>query len=147
MMTDLGYVALVLALVLSIYGVLVSVLGARRGLPEMVASGRNAVYVVGGLVLLAAITLWHALLTDQFQLEYVVTHTERNLPTLYKFSALWGGQAWLSPALDADPVRICRGGHLVLSQPTAEHEALCQRRVAALHRLLRDGGAICGQPL
>jgi len=92
-MTDLGYIALILALVVSLYGILVSLLGARRSLPELISSGRNAIYVVGGLVLLAAVLIWYALLTDQFQLEYVVTHTERNLPTLYKFSALWGGQA------------------------------------------------------
>jgi cytochrome c-type biogenesis protein CcmF len=92
-MTDLGYVALVLGFLLAIYGVVVSLVGARRNMPELVASGRNAVYVVGALVLLAALLLWQALFTDQFQLEYVATHTERNLPALYKFSALWGGQA------------------------------------------------------
>ena len=92
-MTDLGYVALVLALVLALYGAVVSVLGGTRRMPELVASGRNAVYAVGGLVLLAAILLWVALLTDQFQLEYVATHTERSLPIFYKISALWGGQA------------------------------------------------------
>ncbi len=91
--TDIGYVAFVLALVLSLYGIVVSVLGARRGLPELIASGRNAVYVVGGLVLIAALTLWYALLNNQFQVEFVATHSERNLPALYKFAALWGGQA------------------------------------------------------
>ncbi len=91
--TDVGYVAFVLALVLSIYGVVVSVLGGRRNLPELVASGRNATYVVGGLVLIAALTLWYALLNNQFQVEFVATHSERNLPTFYKISALWGGQA------------------------------------------------------
>jgi hypothetical protein len=40
--TDVGFVAFVLALVLSIYGAVVSVLGARRNLPELVTSGRNA---------------------------------------------------------------------------------------------------------
>jgi cytochrome c-type biogenesis protein CcmF len=59
----------------------------------LVNSGRNAIYVVSALVLVAALMLWRALLTDQFQLEYVVTHTERTLPVLYKISALWGGQA------------------------------------------------------
>ncbi len=92
-MTDLGYIALVLALVLSIYGIAVSILGARRNLPELVASGRNAVYVVGGLVLIAAVLMWRALLTSDFNLAYVYSHTERNLPALFKFSALWGGQA------------------------------------------------------
>lgn len=92
-MTDLGYVALVLALTLSLYGFVVSILGSRRNVPELLASGRNALYVVAGLVLLATLLLLQALLTDQFQLEYVATHSERNLPLLYKFSALWGGQA------------------------------------------------------
>jgi cytochrome c-type biogenesis protein CcmF len=92
-MSDLGFVALVLGLILSLYGIAASVLGARRSLPELVDSGRNAIYVVGALVLLAALMLWRALLTNQFQLEYVVTHTERTLPVIYKISALWGGQA------------------------------------------------------
>ncbi len=32
-------------------------------------------------------------MTDKFQVVYVWNHSERNLPTFYKFSALWGGQA------------------------------------------------------
>ena len=92
-MSDLGFVALVLGLILAVYGIVVSVLGARKSIPEMVTSGRNAIYVVSSLVLLAALMLWRALLTNQFQLEYVVTHTERSLPLIYKISALWGGQA------------------------------------------------------
>ena len=43
MITDLGYVALVLALVLAVYGIVVSLVGARRNMPELVASGRNTV--------------------------------------------------------------------------------------------------------
>ena len=58
MVTDLGYVALILALVLAVYGIVVSLIGARRNMPELVASGRNAVYVVGALVLVAAVLLW-----------------------------------------------------------------------------------------
>lgn len=90
-MSDLGCVALILALLVASYGVLVSLLGARRSRPELVASGRNAVYTVGALVLLATLLLWQALLSGQFQLEYVTTHTERSLPVLYKVSSLWGG--------------------------------------------------------
>lgn len=92
-MTDLGYIALLLALLLSIYGIVVSVVGARRHMPELVASGRNSIYITGGLVLLAALLLLRALLTSDFNLQYVYSYTERSLPTLFKFSALWGGQA------------------------------------------------------
>ena len=74
-MTDLGYIALVLAFLLSLYGIVVSVVGARRSQPELVTSGRNAVYVVSGLVLLAAVLLWRALLTNEFQVDFVATAT------------------------------------------------------------------------
>ena len=92
-MTDLGYIALVLAFMVSLYGIVVSVLGARSNRLELIASGRNSVYVVSGLVLIAALLMWRALLTNEFQVEFVATHSERALPTLYKISALWGGQA------------------------------------------------------
>jgi cytochrome c-type biogenesis protein CcmF len=83
----------VLAFLLSIYGVVMSFLGARRGRPELVQSGRNSVYVVSGLIIFAALLMWRALLTNEFQVEFVAGHSERALPTLFKISALWGGQA------------------------------------------------------
>ena len=92
-MTDLGYIALVLAFILSIYGIAVSVIGALHNRSELISSGRSSVYVVSGLVLIAALLMWRALLTNEFQVEFVATHSERALPTLYKISALWGGQA------------------------------------------------------
>ena len=93
MITDLGYVALVLALLLAVYGIVVSIVGGLRRLPELVASGRNAVYAVGALVLLASLLLWRGLLTNEFQVDYIAGHSERALPTLFKISAHWGGQA------------------------------------------------------
>ena len=92
-MTDLGYIALVLAFLLSLYGIVVSVVGARRGRSELINSGRNSVYVVSGLILFAGLLMWRALLTNEFQVEFVASHSERALPTLFKISALWGGQA------------------------------------------------------
>jgi cytochrome c-type biogenesis protein CcmF len=93
MLFDLGYPALALALGIALGGIFFSVEGARRGRADIVAAGRNAVYVVGALVLFASVLLWLALLTSQFQLEYVASHTERSLSLFYKFSAFWGGQA------------------------------------------------------
>ncbi|MCS7222321.1 MAG: heme lyase CcmF/NrfE family subunit [Anaerolineae bacterium] len=93
MIPDIGYVALVLGFVIALFGVAVSIEGARRRMPELVMSGRNAVFVVGSLVVIATLALWYALLTDDFSIEYVASHSERNLPTLYKISSLWGGQA------------------------------------------------------
>lgn len=93
MLLDLGFPVLALALVVAVVGIVLALLGARRDDPNLVASARNAVLAVAGLVLFAAVLLWIALLTDQFQFEYVASHIERNLSPFYKFSALWGGQA------------------------------------------------------
>ena len=93
MLLDLGFPVLALALVVALVGIVLAMVGARRDDLALVASARNAVLTVAALVLLAAVLLWIALLTDQFQFEYVASHVERDLSPFYKFSALWGGQA------------------------------------------------------
>ena len=93
MLLDLGFPVLALALVVALVGIVLAMIGARRDDLALVASARNAVLAVAALVLLAAVLLWIALLTDQFQFEYVASHVERDLSPFYKFSALWGGQA------------------------------------------------------
>ena len=45
------------------------------------------------MVVLASIGLWTALLTHDFSLEYVAAHTSANMPSVYMFTAFWGGQA------------------------------------------------------
>ena len=92
-MTDLGYIALILAFLLSIYGIAASVIGARSNRPAFISSGRNAVFVVSGLVVFATLLMWRAILTSEFHVEFVANHSERALPTIFKISALWGGQA------------------------------------------------------
>ncbi|RIK25962.1 MAG: cytochrome C biogenesis protein, partial [Chloroflexi bacterium] len=93
MIFNLGYLVLVTALVLSLFGVVAGVLGGQRRNAGLVESSYHAVFAVAGLVLLAAVILWYGLLADQFQVDYVWNHSERALPAFYKFSALWGGQA------------------------------------------------------
>ncbi len=93
MIPDIGYIALVLAFVIALFGLVASVAGEQRRISELIASARNAVLVVCGLVIIASLALWYALLTSDFQVEYVASHTERALPLFYKFSSFWGGQA------------------------------------------------------
>jgi len=92
-MAEVGYIALMTALVLAVFGIIANIAGVRRNQMTLVASGRNAVYAVGLLVLTAAVSLWYSLLAMDFNVEYVATHVERALPVFYKFSSLWGGQA------------------------------------------------------
>lgn len=93
MIFDVGYLILITALVLSVFGAVMGVWGGKTRNTKVVASSFNAVFAVSALVVGAAIILWYGLLNDQFQLSYVWNHSERELPRFYKFAALWGGQA------------------------------------------------------
>ncbi len=92
-MVDIGYIALLLALVVAFYGLIASLWGGLRRNATLATSGRNALFVTAALILTAAIALWYLLLTNDMSVEYVASHSERSLPLFYRFSSLWGGQA------------------------------------------------------
>ncbi len=91
-MADIGYISLLLALVITLYGVIAGIWGQRARWPSMVESARRALYAYATLVSMSTLALWYLLLTDDFSVVYVAGHSERALPTFYKFAALWGGQ-------------------------------------------------------
>jgi cytochrome c-type biogenesis protein CcmF len=93
MIFNLGYLVLVTALVIAAFGALAGVIGGRRRNAALVQSSFHALYAVAALVAFAALILWYALLTDQFQVDYVWNTSERALPSFYKVTALWAGQA------------------------------------------------------
>jgi cytochrome c-type biogenesis protein CcmF len=93
MIFNVGYLILITAMLLTAFGMTVGFWGGNTRNAKLAASSFNAMYAAAGLVASAAIILWYGLLTDQFQLSYVWNHSERALPTFYKFAALWGGQA------------------------------------------------------
>ncbi len=91
-MENLGALAILLAFGLSVYSVLANLTGRRRQNVYLIRSGERAVYAIWGLLSLASALLVYALLTDDFRLAYVAKHSNRDLPTFYKFTAWWGGQ-------------------------------------------------------
>ncbi|MCB0057497.1 MAG: heme lyase CcmF/NrfE family subunit [Caldilineaceae bacterium] len=93
MIFDIGHLILMTALVLAAFGIIAGYFGGQRRNTRLITSSFNAVYAVAVLVAISAGILWYGLFTDAFQLSYVWNHSERALPTFYKFSALWGGQA------------------------------------------------------
>jgi cytochrome c-type biogenesis protein CcmF len=114
-MIDIGYFALCLALLASGYGVLASALGAQRGHLGLVRSGENAVLATCGLLTLAVVVLWQALVTHDFQVEYVADNSNRAMPMFYLLTALWGGQngsllfwGWILSIYSAAVVRLYR---------------------------------------
>ena len=101
-MSLVGFDGLIFALLLSGYSAVVSFVGARTDRPRLIVSGRNGAYLVCAFTTLASVALVIALLTRDFSLEYVASHSSRDLPLAYTIAAFWAGQegsllfwAWL----------------------------------------------------
>jgi len=90
-MADIGYVALFLALVASVYSAVAYIFGTRGNHPNLINSAKNSLLATCGLFSLSVAILLYALITHNFQIEYVTLYTNRDLPTAYLVSALWAG--------------------------------------------------------
>ncbi|MBF6559271.1 MAG: heme lyase CcmF/NrfE family subunit [Candidatus Binataceae bacterium] len=88
----IGQLALALALVLACYSIVANVIGARAGVPTLITSARHALWAMSAMVTVAVGVMWASLLHSDFSLEYVASYTSYSLPTVYKITALWGGQ-------------------------------------------------------
>jgi cytochrome c-type biogenesis protein CcmF len=91
-MENLGSLAILLALCVALYATVASVIGGVRHKPFLVVSGQRAVYSAWVLITLASGILVYSLMTGDFRFAYVAEHSNRSMPTLYKFAAWWGGQ-------------------------------------------------------
>src|SRR5580692_8567559 len=91
-MENLGSLAILLALVVAVYAAAASVVGRLKNKPFLIVSGQRAVYAVWAMMLTASGILVYALMTGDFRFAYVAEHSNRAMPTLYKFAAWWGGQ-------------------------------------------------------
>jgi cytochrome c-type biogenesis protein CcmF len=76
----------------ALYATAASVIGRLKGKPFLIVSGERAVYATWGLMTLSAGILVYKLMTGDYRFAYVAQHTNIAMPTLYKFSAWWGGQ-------------------------------------------------------
>ena len=94
-MPHLGSFALLLALALSIYCFVAGAAALWRKSPVSESLGetaRRAGIVVFFAVSLAAIALITIAFQNDFSVAYILHHSNRDLPTPYKFAALWSGQ-------------------------------------------------------
>ena len=91
-MENLGALAILLAFCVALYATAASIIGRVKGKPFLIVSGERAVYSVWVLMTLASGILVYALVTGDFRFSYVAEHSNRAMPTLYKFAAWWGGQ-------------------------------------------------------
>ena len=91
--TDIGYIALVLAFIIATYGLLAGGLGAYRGSQRLVRSSQHALIATAVLSTVAAGMLWYALITHDFRLSYVAQTSSRDMNLSYLVTSFWGGQA------------------------------------------------------
>jgi cytochrome c-type biogenesis protein CcmF len=91
-MAEIGYIALVLALVASIYSIAAYIFGIR-GNQRLASSARNGVIAAAILFSLSVLILLIALVSHQFQIEYVAHYTSTHMTLPYLISALWAGNS------------------------------------------------------
>ena len=90
MLPELGQVALVLALLVSILQGVLPLVGAQRGIAPWMAVARPAAYAQLALVAIAYAILTHAFVVQDFSVAYVAQHSNSLLPMVYRYTAVWG---------------------------------------------------------
>jgi cytochrome c-type biogenesis protein CcmF len=95
-MAFIGNFALLLAFALSVYcfgaGLLALLSPDEPNSQRLSETARRAGIVVFGAVFLAAVALVVSAFRDDFTIAYIFHHSNRDLPTPYKFATLWSGQ-------------------------------------------------------
>ena len=91
-MTEIGYYSILISLFLSVYCGLASILSIKNRRAEVIASAENAAIAVFVFLSLSATAMIYALITRNFQIEYVARYTSRSLSLLYTLTAFYAGQ-------------------------------------------------------
>ncbi len=90
--SDLGTIALILALGFALYTIVVAVSGAVFSKDQLVASAKRSVLAVAFFMLLASATLIISFLIHDFGMRYVAQHSSLSMPWYYTTAAFYGGQ-------------------------------------------------------
>jgi len=91
-MENIGALSILLAFCLAVFAAISAVIGKYAGRPFLVVSAERAVYATWALLTAASGLLIWFLIHGDYRLAYVAAHTDKAMPTIYKFTAWWGGQ-------------------------------------------------------
>lgn len=92
-MADIGYAILILALIFATYAAVVSIVNTRTKNIALAASASNGLIATCILFTLAVEIMLYALVTNDFSIELVRTHSSKDLDLIYKFTALYSDKA------------------------------------------------------
>ena len=91
MIPELGQIALLIALALSVIQSIVPLVGAQRGMTSWMTMAISAARLQLLFVAIAFALLTYSFLVHDFSVAYVANHSNTQLPTQYLISAVWGG--------------------------------------------------------
>jgi cytochrome c-type biogenesis protein CcmF len=91
MIPELGHLALILTLCVTVIQGTLPLWGAQRGNTAWVALARPAAQTAFLLLAASMGTLAWSFYANDFSVLYVAAHSNAQLPTLYRFGAVWGG--------------------------------------------------------
>ncbi len=90
MIIEFGHFALILALIVAVFQMLVPAYGARIADQRLMASADTAALVQFGLIGLSFASLMHAYIVSDFSVANVAQNSHSTKPLLYKISGVWG---------------------------------------------------------
>ena len=91
MIPELGQIALLIALALSVIQAVFPLIGAQRGITNWMLLALPAARLQLLFVFVAFALLTYSFLVHDFSVAYVAQNSNTQLPTQYLFSAVWGG--------------------------------------------------------
>jgi len=91
-MENVGAISVLLAFCMAVFAVAAAVAGKYAKRPFLAVSAERSVFAVWALLTLASGVLVTSLVTGDFRLAYVASHTNHAMSNVYKFTAWWGGQ-------------------------------------------------------
>jgi cytochrome c-type biogenesis protein CcmF len=91
MIPELGQIALILALCMAMIQAIFPTIGAHKGIASWVSLAKPAAHAQVLFMLIAFALLTYAFLVHDFSVQYVASHSNTALPTLYLVSGVWGG--------------------------------------------------------
>ena len=118
MRNTIGYLAIVLALLLSLAGAAVAFRAVKTGSSALTTLGRRAAYAVFALGTLSILTMVDALVAHDFSVSYVAQVGSRSTPLFYTVISLWSSLdgsilfwGWILAGYTAAVVYIYRDRH------------------------------------
>ncbi len=88
----LGQFAMWAALIVAVWTMVFAFSGRWRTRAEVATALIRAPYAVSACLWVASLSLWTAIFSHDFSVEYVYSYTSRNLPDYYLFASFWAGQ-------------------------------------------------------